>query len=748
MLPGFPKPLPSDGASSPRARRPRRRQPQRADLRHLRRRSSTRCAATAPSCRAGRCTATRCRCTPAATPSPAARSTQTPPTARSSPRSRSRDLDRDGSPEVVAADMEGKLYVWNADGSLRFKREAEHRLLRQAAAAVRERAPAASATGPSTASSARRWSPTSTATAATSRSSPRHGPPRLRVARGRRRRCAGFPVLVVDRSKISAIDPQTHAPTFNAAAGDGARTRARSSTRPRSATSTATASPRSWSAPTRSTRPADDGGFNAGNLNTASLARARADRAARSSATRRLYAIKPEGEPGGPTVGGPSPFLAGWPVKVGIINTELLPVVGEGITGCPVIGPVDCATRRQRRRRSARSGNAGPGVHLQPGRQLLLRPDRAAQRQRAADRLRRRHAASTTRPRSRPSATRRSATSAATSPSFLTPAAGVLRALDLGGQRVPGRPGLRRRLRHRRTGQFRPGLPDAGQRPPVHHRARRSATSTGCPARRSSAAPRRSTCTAFNAAGAPASTEVAEADLRLDGRQPGDRLVRHARHRRSRAQGGGRADPRGHAVRLHDRRARLLGRLVAAFHHDNANSGDYRRDATLPGQAVRRCAIAGDDAHLQGARRRPAVRHRRPLRGRAVERPDHGRELLERGAGRRRARARGRRARPSRSPLPAEPEALRRDPRRGRAGQRRPASRRSRLRRATRGRRRATPVYLPLVPAFEPCTSPNRIARRAARLRLPATRRSRVRTADGRHARRERQARGVLRLVR
>ena len=30
---------------------------------------------------------------------------------------------------------------------------------------------------------------------------------------------AGFPVLVVDRSKISAIDSQTHAPTFNASAG-------------------------------------------------------------------------------------------------------------------------------------------------------------------------------------------------------------------------------------------------------------------------------------------------------------------------------------------------------------------------------------------------------------------------------------------------------------------------------------------------------------------------------------------------
>jgi hypothetical protein len=40
---------------------------------------------------------------------------------------------------------------------------------------------------------------------------------------------------------------------------------------------------------------------------------------------------------GGPTVGGPSPYVSGWPKKVGLIFTELLPVVGElvpGIGGC------------------------------------------------------------------------------------------------------------------------------------------------------------------------------------------------------------------------------------------------------------------------------------------------------------------------------------------------------------------------------------------------------------------------------
>ena len=112
------------------------------------------------------------------------------------------DLDRDGAPEVVGADMEGKVYVWDADGTLRFKREVEHRLLRQAAPAVRDvrtcaNPTRASATGPSTASSARRCSPTSTATTATARDRRR----RAWTATSTRgtttaRRCAGFPVLV------------------------------------------------------------------------------------------------------------------------------------------------------------------------------------------------------------------------------------------------------------------------------------------------------------------------------------------------------------------------------------------------------------------------------------------------------------------------------------------------------------------------------------------------------------------------
>ena len=48
-------------------------------------------------------------------------------------------------------------------------------------------------------------------------------------------------------------------------------------------------------------------------------------------ANSRIYALKADGT-----------TTPGWPKKVGQIQRDLLPVVGEGITGNPVIGPVAC----------------------------------------------------------------------------------------------------------------------------------------------------------------------------------------------------------------------------------------------------------------------------------------------------------------------------------------------------------------------------------------------------------------------
>ena len=262
---------------------------------------------------------------------------------------------------------------------------------------------------------------------------------------------AGFPVLVVDRVEGRVdrpADPRGHVQAPTPAPSS---TRARSSTRPRSATSTATASRRSSSAPTRSTTPAHDGGFNAGNAQRRLARRCSASRASSSSGNSRASTrSSPTGDAGRPDGQRPDdPFLPGWPVKVGIAHTELLPVVGEGITGRPVIGPVDLPERRRRRRRSARSPTPGPPTSSTPtAAPATARP--SGHGQRAADRLRGQRRASTTRRRSRRSAIpafgdlggRRRRPSS-------TPARGLIRALDLARQRVPGRPGLHRRLGHR-----------------------------------------------------------------------------------------------------------------------------------------------------------------------------------------------------------------------------------------------------------------------------------------------------------
>src|SRR5581483_7653259 len=73
-----------------------------------------------------------------------------------------------------------------------------------------------------------------------------------------------------------------------------------------------------------------DGGLNAGNLHAPTIPPLGAA-GILSPANGRVYAFHADGK-----------LAAGWPVKIGRIMSELLPVVGEGIDGSPVIGPVKC----------------------------------------------------------------------------------------------------------------------------------------------------------------------------------------------------------------------------------------------------------------------------------------------------------------------------------------------------------------------------------------------------------------------
>ena len=263
------------------------------------------------------------------------------------------DLDHDGLPEVVAADMGGKVYAWNADGSLRFKQEAEIdysgkplQPFENVRRGHRYRTQHGFIGSPVLADLDGNGGDLEVIAA----NMDRH----VYAWHANGTPVDGFPVLVIDRSKIDAIDPQTHAPTFKASAGPDLNQGAIVDT-PAVGDLTGDGKPEIVVGTNEEYAAASDGGINAGSLNTASLA-VLAQTGQLDVGNSRLFAIEPEGEPGGPDLSGPGPFLPGWPKKVGLIFTELLPVVGEGITGSPVIGPVDCPF-----------GDQGPKVAVMPG---------------------------------------------------------------------------------------------------------------------------------------------------------------------------------------------------------------------------------------------------------------------------------------------------------------------------------------------------------------------------------------------
>ena len=593
---------------------------------------------------------------------------------------------------------------------------------------------------PARRSSARRWSPTSTATAASPRSSPPAWTATSTRGTRRRRRCPASRCSSIDRSKISAIDPQTARADLQRGGGRRAepgrdrrhargrrpRRRRQAGDRRRHQRGVRGEPTTAASTPATSTRPRSRVlGADRRQLG------ARQHRAcSRSSRARRAAAAR--------AVGGPSPYLPGWPVKVGIINTELLPVVGEGVTGSPGDRPG----------RRAPSGGAGPKVgairqrrarvHPQPGRAARATARRAARTTRsqtdfAAGARQVRHARDPGRraPDLRRPRRRR--------PSFLTPAAGVAARARPRRQRVPGRPGLRRPPGTRRRASSGPASrrvvndlqfltgPSVGR----HRRA------AGRGDRRRHA--RRSTCIAFNAAGAPASAEVAEAEL-ATGRSPNPVIgsLRHARHRRLGAQGGGRDHARGHAVRLLDRRAAVLAGLVADVppRPRQLRRLPPRRDAA--GRARTTSRSTGDDAELQGARRRPAVRHGRPAtrwssrttRSRARTSP-----APTRSPARRRPRPPGTTQTVTLPPARKRFVAIRAVDDQGNVG---PVAQIKRLPGYARPKG-ATPLRASLVPAYQQCTNPPTASTArplAVRLVQPAA--AGVRPADGRHARLER----------
>jgi hypothetical protein len=111
----------------------------------------------------------------------------------------------------------------------------------------------------------------------------------------------------------------------------------------------------------------DEGGINAGGVTAASLGLI-GQTGVLGFANGRVYAIKSTGGQMSCAEGKctSDAYEPGWPKKVGIIDRGLLPDVGEGINGSPVVAPLTCP-----------SGGTGPKIGVAPdaGPAYLFNPD-------------------------------------------------------------------------------------------------------------------------------------------------------------------------------------------------------------------------------------------------------------------------------------------------------------------------------------------------------------------------------------
>ncbi len=142
----------------------------------------------------------------------------------------------------------------------------------------------------------------------------------------------GYPVLVVDPGKVASVDPQTHAVTF--AGGSGSFMQGAIIDTPAVGDITGDGVPEV----VVGTNEEYDEDLNLGNPGGLGLL---IGAGLVDPGNSRVYALAADG--GGDSDPLPGDALVpGWPFDAGMLLTETLPIVGEGVAGPPVIGPVSC----------------------------------------------------------------------------------------------------------------------------------------------------------------------------------------------------------------------------------------------------------------------------------------------------------------------------------------------------------------------------------------------------------------------
>jgi hypothetical protein len=249
------------------------------------------------------------------------------------------DLDGDGSPEVVAADYDGRVYAWNASARRIWTRHSIERFSgKPLEPFVNERHGETDRTehgffaSPVIADLDGDHKPEIVLAGAD-----RH----VYAWHGDGSAVSGFPFLVVDRSKVQTIDPVSEQVTFKP--DSGAMMNGKIVDTPAVGDIDGDGKPEIVVGTNEEYAADKDGGLNAGAINTTSLTLL-GQTGVLSFANSRVFAFHADGSP-----------VEGWPAKVGIINAELLPDVGEGTTGSPVLAKLTCA-----------SGGAGVKVGVIP----------------------------------------------------------------------------------------------------------------------------------------------------------------------------------------------------------------------------------------------------------------------------------------------------------------------------------------------------------------------------------------------
>jgi Subtilase family len=268
------------------------------------------------------------------------------------------DLFGDGRVEVVADDNQGNVYAWDQHGRLVFHRQsvarwsgaplAPFQTVRQG---VRDRVERGFASAPVLADLDGRGMDIIAA------GEDRHLYA-WRASDGRP--VAGFPVLVADPDKVASVDPVTSHITFkNVSASPGLdEDQGKLIDTPAVAVLDSSGHP-SIVVGSNEEYPAGTGDEGSVNISpTNGLLTSLLGRSGQLSlANGRVYAVRWDGGAHG------SPFLPGWPHKIGLIDAGLLPDVGEGINGSPVIAPIRCPDGGSGAK-VAVTPDAGPGYVL------------------------------------------------------------------------------------------------------------------------------------------------------------------------------------------------------------------------------------------------------------------------------------------------------------------------------------------------------------------------------------------------